>query len=302
MPAIRNTLKKLRGSQPFNRLATSALHGSMRAINVRSEFLIKHLHRVGEVRSTLPNGCSLVLWSRGDDWVSNQVFWKGWAAYEPETVPLFFRLASRSNVTFDVGAYVGYYTLLAAHANPQGRVDAFEPMPSIYKRLRRHVELNKLENVRCNLGAVGDKNGSAEFFHTDSLLPTSSSLSFEFMSGAENLVSSSVPVITLDRYVKEQGIDRVDLLKIDTESTEPQVLRGMSGILERDRPTILCEVLKGRGAEEALERILAPLGYRYYLLTSQGPVERHHIEGHETWLNYLFTTMTPEQLARIHTA
>jgi hypothetical protein len=57
------------------------------------EVAIKHLPRTGPVRSRLPNGEVLRLWSRGDDWISNQVFWRGWSGYEPETTPLFFELA-----------------------------------------------------------------------------------------------------------------------------------------------------------------------------------------------------------------
>jgi hypothetical protein len=95
--------------------------------------------------------------------------------------------------------------------------------------------------------------------------------------------------VTLDRIVQEHKLDRVDLLKIDTESTEPQVLRGMIETLKRDRPTIVCEVLKGRGSEEQLDKILGSLGYRYYLLTPNGPEKQDQIIGHPSWLNYLFS-------------
>lgn len=63
--------------------------------------------------------------------------------------PLWFRLASRAAVVFDIGAQVGFYTLLAAHANPRGRIFSFEPHPTGYERLVRHVALNRAENVRC---------------------------------------------------------------------------------------------------------------------------------------------------------
>ena len=106
----------------MNWAATTATRWALAATGARSEFVVKHLHKVGTVRARLPNGRALRLWSRGDDWVSNQVYWRGWDGYEPETVPLFWRLAERSAVTLDVGAYVGYFALLAGHANPSGRV------------------------------------------------------------------------------------------------------------------------------------------------------------------------------------
>lgn len=293
------TLKKLRVSQPFNYIATSAVYGLLGATGLKSESVIKHLHRVGPVRRRLPNGSTLSLWSRADDWVSNQIYWRGWDGYEPESVPLFFRLASRARVTFDVGAYVGFFSLLAAHANREAAVYAFEPMADAFERLRKNVAFNRLNNIRCTAVAVGEIDGEAEFYHTAGHLPCSSSLSFEFMQSAEALRRSVVTVITLDRFVQENELSRVDLMKIDTESTEPQVLRGMIETLRRDHPIIMCEVLKERGSERPLEEILRSLGYRFYLLTPDGPVLRDQVEGHASYLNYLFTTLGPDEVGRL---
>lgn len=301
-PIIRSSciraLKQLRASQPFNYLATSVVHACQELTGKQSELVIKHLHRVGTVRRRLPNGRSLLLWSRADDWVSNQIYWRGWDGYEPETVPLFYRLATRAQVTFDVGAYVGYFSLLAAQANPSGQVFAFEPLPSIHKRLLRNVALNRVENVHCFATAVGEAEGEAEFWHIDAETPTSSSLSREFMGGGEHLLSTKVTVIALDHFIRQHKLNRVDLLKLDTESTEYQVLRGMMKTLKRDHPIIISEVLPGRGGEMPLEETLRHFGYRYYHLTPAGPIHRDSVEGHPEWLNYLFTTLSPDAVAR----
>ena len=283
-------LRWLRGSQPFNRVATDALHAAGRLFGT-PEMAIRHLHRMGSVRSRLPNGRVLQLWSQGDDWVSNQVFWRGWAGYEPETTSVFFRLALESTATIDVGAYVGYFSLLAAHANPAARVLALEPLPTVFSRLVRNVRLNRL-SVECLMAAAGDREGSASFYHQAHDLPTSSSLSREFMADATGVVASTVRVVRIDDLVRERRIGRVDLVKIDTESTEPAVLAGMAETLSRDRPSIVCEVLRGRGAEDRLAPLLAPFGYRYFLLTPDGPQARERIEGHPRWLNYLFVART----------
>lgn len=282
--AWKSVLKHLRSTQPLNFVLTSALRTS----GVHSEFVIKHLHRIGAVRAQLPNGRTLRLWSRGDDWVSNQIYWRGWNGYEPESTQPFYQCATRARITLDVGAYIGFYSLVAGHANPGGKVFAFEPLPTIFERLQENVKRNGLANVECLRTAVGERDGTADFFHVSASLPTSSSLSEAFMRAAGDVRRSSVPVTSLDRFVRERNLSGVDLVKIDTESTEPQVLRGMCDILRRDRPTVFCEVLMGRGSERALEELLAPLGYRYYLLTPEGPIPRERVEGHPTWLNYLF--------------
>jgi hypothetical protein len=95
----------------------------------------------------LPEARQARLWSRGDDWVSNQVFLRGWNGYEPEVTPPFWRLAERCRATLDVGAHLGFYTILAAVANPSSKVFALELLPVAYDRLSRNVRINRLDNV-----------------------------------------------------------------------------------------------------------------------------------------------------------
>jgi hypothetical protein len=119
------------------------------------------------------------------------------------------------------------------------------------------------------------------------------------MRSADQLTSVEVPVISLDTFARDHNLTGIDLLKIDTESTEPEVLRGAVEMLRRDHPSIVCEVLSGRGSEGALDEVLRPLGYRYYLLTPEGPALRERIEGHPGWLNYFFTTLAPHEVASL---
>lgn len=296
---FKTTLKRLRRSQPFNCIATSTIRTLLGALGARSYFIARHLHRIGTTKVKLPNGRTMALWSQGDDWVSNRVFWDGWAGYESETAPLFFTLAKRARVIVDVGAHVGFYTLLGAHANPEGYVYAFEPLPKIFERLTRNVAINRLSNIECVASAVGEFEGTADFYRSTDGIPSSSSLSFEFMRSRDNLMSIKVPVVRLDHFVKKRQLEHVDLIKIDTESTEASVLAGFGETLRRDRPNVVCEVLPGAGSETALERVFRSIGYDYYLLTPEGLIQRDRVEGHPEWLNYLFTPLDREAIARL---
>jgi len=300
--SVISALKRLRVSQPFNWVATTATRLLLSAAGIDSEFVVSHLHRMGEVSDTLPNGRRLVVWARADDGIANLVFWRGWAGYEAESVPLFYRLASTARVTLDIGAFVGYYALLAGHANPAGRVFAFEPMPRIHERLQHNVKVNSLTNVQCICAAVGNRDGDTEFFYsTLTLLPTMSSISWQAMKGQPQLVKGNVPVVTIDRFARERGIEGIDLVKIDTESAEPQVLQGMNGVVTRDRPAILCEVLGGLGVEGPLDDFVQCHGYHAFHLTSEGPIACKRIEAHPTMRNYLFSpTPDPEPRAATH--
>jgi FkbM family methyltransferase len=292
MTLLKKVTKSLRAWAPLNFVATSAARGITRTIGWQPDFLPHHLHRVGSVTCAIPGGGIIKLWSRGDDWVSNRLFWFGFEGYEPESATLFAALARTSRGTLDVGAYVGFYSLVAANVNRHAPVHAFEPMPAIFERLQNHIRINALANVFAHRFAVSDTNGSAEFFFpNDSPLPTSSSLSATYTDNVHLLVSTTVPVIRLDDFARQQGLKAVDLMKIDTETTELSVLRGAQEILSRDRPNIVCEVLADRAPAAGMMEMLTPLGYRFYLLTPQGPVPRSSIVGHPEYLNYLFTTL-----------
>jgi FkbM family methyltransferase len=256
------------------------------------------------VSSQLPNARTLRLWSRGDDWIASQIYWRGWTGYEPETTCLFFRLATSAQITLDMGAHVGFYSLLAAHANPSGQVYSFEPLPSLVNRLQRNIALNRLTNVQCVPNAVSDTEGTAEFFYVANEVTSTSTLSTEFKpTGVTRdlgeVRTMPVPVITVDGFVQKNKIGRVDLVKIDTESTEPLVMRGMRDTLRRDHPTIICEVLEECRTADALEEILRPLGYQFFLLSGDGPVQQNGVKAHPEWRNYLFTTLGPDMVARL---
>lgn len=253
----------------------------------------RHLHRCGTVRARLPNGRTLRLWSRGDDFVSNQIFWNGWDAYESETLNLFFRLAAQAGVILDIGAHVGVFTLVAAHANPSADVYAFEPVAVTYERLQNNVRLNNLKNVRCFQSAVSDIVGSTEVFHQPGMTFTAS-LSREFMNWQPAWSSSVVPVTTGDQFVRENGLGRVDLMKIDTESTEPQVLGGMIETIRRDYPNIICEVLPDL-TERRVQDLLTPLGYNFFRITDQGLIKEARISGELRFRNYLLSTAPDEK-------
>lgn len=262
---LRALWRSLRSQRIVNRPLTTGL----RAVwGDRSEFLIRHLPRIGDVRASLPDGRTLVLLTQGDDWIADQVFWRGWDGYETETARAFYRLASSAHATIDVGAHVGYYALLAGHANPSGQVVAFEPLAAVHRRLIANVEANRLRNVRCEQRAVGRVAGRADFYHVDEPLPSSSGLSRPFMERVgQELHATPVEVVSLDDLLPSIGIGRVDLVKIDTESTEPDVVAGMMRTVARDRPDIIAEVLDEWETLAALRGSLQPLGYRQIELT-----------------------------------
>lgn len=282
----------MRASRSFNNLATTTLRGLFALTGRQPEFLIKHFPRTGLTTVKLPNGSVLKIESHCEEWIPTQLFWRGWQGYEPEMTGLFYGLAESAATVLDVGAHAGFYSLLAGLANPHARVFAFEPLPRVFPSLERNVKLNELTNIRCFSAAVGATSGIQNFYFPDQEQPISSSLRSDMLFAtfpAEAIKHVPVSVVHLDQFVADQGIDQVDLIKLDTERTEHEVLAGARELLQRDRPDIICEVWPDAGNQDQLEDVLRPLGYRFFHLLPEGPSERPRIEGNDQALNYLFT-------------
>ena len=143
----------------------------------------------------------------------------------------------KDGVMFDVGANVGLTAVMAAsHA---AMVYAFEPSPITFKHLTETVLANGLsERIRLINRGLSDHDGDLTFFQD----PTSGSASHIITSSTLARASDiRVPVQTLDSFAQQQGITRLDLIKIDVEGFEIDVLRGAKETIERLRPSALIE-------------------------------------------------------------
>ncbi len=158
----------------------------------------------------------------------------------------FLGLVRPGDVVFDVGANLGYYTVLFSYlAGPRGEVHAFEPVPATFERLRESLAREqRFPNVRVRRTAVGDREGSAVLFqpgsdHGQASLARHAEGSW---SAGPAVTEHESPLITLDGYARENGVRRIDFLKCDVEGAELAVLRGAAGLLERHHPVLHLEV------------------------------------------------------------
>jgi FkbM family methyltransferase len=137
-------------------------------------------------------------------------------------------------VVFDVGANIGNHTLaFARHAE---QVYAFEPLPEIFAVLSTNVEQNGLANVLPLNMALSNENGQAEIYLFPENLGAAS-----FDKHDENLEPIMVAKRIGEEIVTEQGIERVDFMKVDTEGHEAFVLEGLAGTIRRSRPFVMVE-------------------------------------------------------------
>ena len=160
--------------------------------------------------------------------------WFGNASYKPHKNGERWVLAQlreeRIRSVLDVGANVGDWSMLAAELLPDATVWALEIMPATFARLRERV--GDHARIRCfNLG-LADRDGALRM-HFDPAACTHATFTEYPQSGTEQVIDCAVRMG--DGFVCEQGIDRVDLLKMDVEGAEHLVLAGLAESLSARR-------------------------------------------------------------------
>lgn len=201
---------------------------------------------------------------RGSQWIkgsSDNGCWIG--TYERSKQKVFAGHVRTGDVVLDIGAHVGFYSLLAARlVGESGRVFAFEPFEANVAYLKRHIQVNHLENIEVMEYAVSDADG--DVFMEEGATSTSGRIA---SSG-----SRSIRSVTLDSLSASGSIADPHMIKMDIEGGEYAALRGGEGLLRRCHPLIL---LATHGAEVHGQccRFLESLGYRLSSLDARPVAE-----------------------------
>jgi FkbM family methyltransferase len=190
---------------------------------------------------------------RGAWWIVGSATHGCWlGSYEREKQEAFSAALAQGAIVYDVGANVGFYTLLASRAvGSRGRVFAFEPLPRNLGYLRRHLTLNGISNATVVASAVADRVGTTGF--TEGQNPSTGRVTATAVL--------QVPAVSLDAFVYEQGQPAPAVVKMDIEGGEAAALRGAARLLREARP-VLFLATHGSGIHRDCLNLLAQAGYR----------------------------------------
>lgn len=236
-------------------------------------FSILPVHGVSSAAYTLANGKEPVLISSASEMIGH-TWTRGVGVWEQHLIQTFYDLLPQDEpfVVFDLGAQTGAFSLLAGYF-PLSTWYAFEPIAEAAEQLKQNCLLNGIENVIINQVAVADYQGTATLSMPNQNnwgLSTIGANPLRFRPAAVR----TVPVITLDAFIEEHGITRVDFMKLDTEGSEYYILRGAQKLIERDHPIILMEYnetnMRQCGvSKEDLDELLRTLGYQWQLVSTE---------------------------------
>jgi len=192
---------------------------------------------------------------RGKRWLSTSGTHGCWiGTYERDLQRLLAASLKPGDVFFDIGANVGFFSLLGASlVEPTGHVYAFEPFPRNVGLLERNLALNEVANVTIFPAAVADTEGWGNLGSASS--PSQNSL------GSEGL---RVSLVSLDALSSAGRLSDPSAMKIDVEGAESRVLAGARRMLERCRPLIFLST-HGHEQHDQCWQYLQALGYRLRL-------------------------------------
>ena len=184
-------------------------------------------------------GLDFVLLHAHDDVVGWEYLWFGADGYERDLTRTWVDWCRDASVVYDIGAYTGLMSVLAARANPASEVHLFEPMERTVARAQVNLRLNGVhQRVKLHTRAASDSPGWVQInlYRDENFLGTGNSL---YEKDREVMGTKRIRKAVVDRYLRGK---RPDVVKIDVEGHELATLRGMEKTIARSRPKMIVEM------------------------------------------------------------
>lgn len=217
----------------------------------------------GNVRSLYKLPAGYQLWLNDTGYIDKQIVTKG--VFEPISTRVVERFVKKGDVVLDVGANIGYYTvLLSKLVGDDGKVIAFEPTRHFGDVLRKSIEVNQLGNIEIVDFGLSNK--------TQDLIidigPSSATL--HSPAGFDTVINhEKISLTTLDAFVKQRVPEKIDFIKVDIDGHEPLFFEGAWKALEKYSPIVLFEVSHLHYLEAGVSawdfyELVRGKGYRFY--------------------------------------
>jgi FkbM family methyltransferase len=260
---MKKLIKRIYNIIPFKQEIFSALKFFWKP----KEGIFKHLHFNGIITVNVSETKCFKINHHGFH-IENEIFWVGLkSCWEKESMKLWINLCKESNTIIDIGANTGIYSLVAKTINPNAKVYSFEPQPLLYTYLHQNIILNNFDIVPIKK-AASNKDGI--------------DIIDDFVSG----FSLPVETLCLKTFIEQNKLEKLDLIKIDVETHEPEVLEGFSEYLFRFKPTLLIEILNNHIAEKVYNSV-KNLDYLYFNIDEKGTVRQTEKIEKSDYYNYL---------------
>jgi FkbM family methyltransferase len=194
--------------------------------------------------------------------------------YEKEDSEMLFKLVKDGDKIFDIGANIGWYSNLLAKKLPNSTIYSFEPIPETFAQLKRNTILNESNNVLINNVALSSKKEKISFYYSPTVTGASSMVNITENS---DMVKLECITSTLDDFVQENNIDKLNFIKCDVEGGEFLVFKGAKETILKHKPIIFTEMLRKWSAKfnyhpNDIINLFKSVGYKCFY-SSNGKLE-----------------------------
>lgn len=210
-------------------------------------------------------------------YITQLLYWNGYKKFEYSTI--FESLIKQTNTFLDIGANIGYYSLLAAKSNPTISIYAFEPAKGPKHFLNKNIKINGFnKQIKPVNIAISKTKGTIDFYEVENVKYTylEYNLAGEGNAGTKktsrNFIKNKVNTNTLDNFANTNNLNIIDLIKLDTEGTEVDILNSGIESIKKFQPIIICETLFNT-TETELEHFFNALDYQFYNHTEKGLIK-----------------------------
>lgn len=245
--------------------------------------IIKHFHFKGVFKVVVEDQAFLI--KHHGYQIENELFWCGLTSgWEKISMKLWIELCKDSKVILDIGANTGVYSLVAKTLAPMSTVYGFEPVKRVFQKFKENCDLNKY-SINCFDYAISNYDGEAIIYEVPSEHVYSVTVN-ENTTQNENAVATKIKTKKLSTFIKEQHLERIDLIKIDVETHEPEVLEGMEEYLHLFQPTLLIEILNDKVGKQ-VQDLLIGADYLFFNIDEIGIPKRVNDIVKSDYYNYL---------------
>ncbi|MBL1232162.1 MAG: FkbM family methyltransferase [Vicingaceae bacterium] len=279
---MKQVVKKIYNSIPFKKQIFSLI----KWMDLPEE-IYKHLHFKGVFTVKVDANHQFKMYHLGAS-EENELFWGGIDnGWEKTSLKLWRKLCVDANVVMDIGANTGLYSLVTKALNPTAKVYTFEPLPKVLEYLNYNVEINNYD-ITVVPKAASNFNGTAKVFLMEGHdFCTSVTVNKSLLSETTPQKELEIECITLVDFIDKNNIERIDLMKIDVETHEPEVLEGMGEYLDKFKSDFLIEIWDEACAVK-LNALFKGKGYIYFDIDDKNDVvtQKDEISVSSFW-NYL---------------
>ena len=210
--------------------------------------------------------------------ISNLVDHCVYFSTEQKALNQFIKHLNPTDTIIDIGANIGYTTLLFSKACSSGNVISIEPSKELFQTVNDHLTLNEITNVKClNIG-LGAEEKTVQLYKVSE---NNSGMNRIFEDETVPFSSESITIKTLDNIVTEQNINAINAIKIDVEGYECKVLKGAYNTLKTKHPTLLIEIddhnlREQQSSPDEVFKLLSDLNYSVFEADTMRNIELLH--------------------------